>query len=158
MQKQEIKKILFPTDFSVASDYALSYAVSLTKRFKAEIFLIHVVDTSYDISGFYIPHISAEKLRQEMESSAEAQLKKVGGKISRSVKAYESAVKSGIPYKEIIKFARNKSIDMIIMGTHGKSGADHFFFGSTTERVMKQADCPVLTIRPPKDMFLKGRE
>ncbi|MDP2682069.1 MAG: universal stress protein [Deltaproteobacteria bacterium] len=158
MQKQEIKKILFPTDFSVASDYALSYAVSMAKRFKAEIFLIHVVDTSYDISGFYIPHISVEKLIQEMESSAEAQLKKVGGKISRSVKAYKSAVKSGIPYKEIIKFAKNKGIDMIIMGTHGKSGTDHFFFGSTTERVMKQADCPVLTIRPPKDMLLKGRE
>ena len=158
MQKQEIKKILFPTDFSVASDYALSYAVSMAKRFKAEIFLIHVVDTSYDISGFYIPHISVEKLIQEMEISAEAQLKKVGGKISRSVKAYKSAVKSGIPYKEIIKFAKNKGIDMIIMGTHGKSGTDHFFFGSTTERVMKQADCPVLTIRPPKDMLLKGRE
>ena len=158
MQKQEIKKILFPTDFSVASDYALSYAVSMAKRFKAEIFLIHVVDTSYDISGFYIPHISVEKLIQEMESSAEAQLKKVGGKISRSVKAYESAVKSGVPHKEIIKFAKNKGIDMIIMGTHGKSGTDHFFFGSTTERVMKQADCPVLTIRPPKDMLLKGRE
>ena len=158
MQKQEIKKILFPTDFSVASDYALSYVVSMAKRFKAEIFLIHVVDTSYDISGFYIPHISVEKLIQEMESSAEAQLKKVGGKISRSVKAYKSAVKSGIPYKEIIKFAKNKGIDMIIMGTHGKSGTDHFFFGSTTERVMKQADCPVLTIRPPKDMLLKGRE
>ena len=158
MQKQEIKKILFPTDFSVASDYALSYAVFMVKRFKAELFLIHVVDTSYDISGFYIPHISVEKLIQEMEISAEARLKKVGGQIPRSVKISESAVKSGTPYKEIIKFSKNKGIDMIIMGTHGKSGTDHFFFGSTTERVMKQADCPVLTIRSPKNMLLKGRE
>lgn len=158
MQKQEIKKILFPTDFSVASDYALSYAISLAKRFKAGMFLIHVVDTSYDISGFYIPHISVEKLIQEMENSAEARLKKVSGQIPRSVKISESAVKSGTPYKEIVKFSKNKGIDMIIMGTHGKSGTDHFFFGSTTERVMKQADCPVLTIRPPKNMLLKGRE
>lgn len=158
MQKQEIKKILFPTDFSVASDYALSYAISLAKRFKAGMFFIHVVDTSYDISGFYIPHISVEKLIQEMEDSAEARLKKISIKIPRKVKIYEAVVKSGSPYKEIIKFSKNKGIDMIIMGTHGKSGTDHFFFGSTTERVIKQADCPVLTIRPPKNMLLKGRE
>jgi len=158
VHKQNIKKILFPTDFSIASDYALSYAVFIVKRFKAGIFLMHVIDTSYDIAGFYIPHISVERLMQEMGSSAEARLKKVGGQIPCSVKISESAVKSGTPYKEIIKFSKKKGIDMIIMGTHGKSGIDHFFFGSTTERVMKQSDCPVLTIRPPKNMLLKGRE
>jgi nucleotide-binding universal stress UspA family protein len=158
VHKQNIKKILFPTDFSVASDYALSYAVFIAKRFGAGMLLMHVVDTSYDIAGFYIPHISVEKLMQEMESSAETRLKKLGGKISGSVKVNEYAVKRGIPYKEIIKLSKKRGIDMIIMGTHGKSGTDHFFFGSTTERVMKQTDCPVLTIRPPKKMLLKGRE
>ena len=158
MQDQVFKKILFPTDFSVASDYAMSYAISMAKRYKAKFFLLHVVDTTYDISGFYIPHISAEKLMQEMEEAAEKKLTNISSAISRRVKAREIVVKSGIPHKEILKFAKDKGIDMIIMGTHGKAGLDHLLFGSTTERVLRQANCPVLTIRPPKDMFLKGRE
>jgi len=157
MQEQTFKKILFPTDFSVASDYALAYAVSVAKQFKAKLFILHVVDMSYDISGFYIPHISAETLQQEMKDWAEKMLKKLTIRMPRSIKAYESAIKIGIPHKEIIKFAKDKDIDMIIMGTHGKTGVDHFFFGSTTERVLKQADCPVLTIRPPKDILVKKR-
>jgi len=158
MQDQVFKKILFPTDFSVASDYAMSYAISMAKRYKAKFFLLHVVDTTYDISGFYIPHISAEKLMQEMEEAAEKKLTNISSAISRRVKAREIVVKSGIPHKEILKFAKDKGVDMIIMGTHGKAGLDHLLFGSTTERVLRQASCPVLTIRPPKDMFLKGRE
>jgi len=158
MQDQVFKKILFPTDFSVASDYAMSYAISMAKRYKAKFFLLHVVDTTYDISGFYIPHISAEKLMQEMEDAAEKKLTNIRSAISRRIKTCEIVVKSGIPHKEILKFAKDKSIDMIIMGTHGKAGLDHLLFGSTTERVLRQASCPVLTIRPPKDMFLKGRE
>lgn len=157
MQEEGFKKILFPTDFSVASDYALSYAVSMAKRFKAKLFLLHVIDSTYDVSGFYIPHISTEKLQQEMEDSAEGMLKKMSSKIPRSITARESAVKTGIPHKEIIRFAKDKGIGMIIMGTHGKAGVDRFFFGSTTERVLRQADCPVLTIRPPKDMLVKRR-
>ena len=158
MKDQVFKKILFPTDFSVASDYAMSYAISMAKRYKAKFFLLHVVDTTYDISGFYIPHISAEKLMQEMEEAAEKKLTNISSAISRRVKAREIVVKSGIPHKEILKFAKDKGVDMIIMGTHGKAGLDHLLFGSTTERVLRQANCPVLTIRPPKDMFLKGRE
>ena len=158
MQDQVFKKILFPTDFSVASDYAMSYAISMAKRYKAKFFLLHVVDTTYDISGFYIPHISAEKLMQEMEDAAEKKLTNIRSAISRRIKTCEIVVKSGIPHKEILKFAKDKGIDMIIMGTHGKAGLDHLLFGSTTERVLRQANCPVLTIRPPKDMFLKGRE
>jgi len=158
MQDQVFKKILFPTDFSVASDYAMSYAISMAKRYKAKFFLLHVVDTTYDISGFYIPHISAEKLMQEMEEAAEKKLTNISSAISRRIKAREIVVKSGIPHKEILKFAKDKGVDMIIMGTHGKAGLDHLLFGSTTERVLRQASCPVLTIRPPKDMFLKGRE
>ena len=158
MQDQVFKKILFPTDFSVASDYAMSYAISMAKRYKAKFFLLHVVDTTYDISGFYIPHISAEKLMQEMEDAAEKKLTNIRSAISRRIKTCEIVVKSGIPHKEILKFAKDKGIDMIIMGTHGKAGLDHLLFGSTTERVLRQASCPVLTIRPPKDMFLKGRE
>ena len=158
MQDQVFKKILFPTDFSVASDYAMSYAISMAKRYKAQFFLLHVVDTTYDISGFYIPHISAEKLMQEMEDAAEKKLTNIRSAISRRIKTCEIVVKSGIPHKEILKFAKDKGVDMIIMGTHGKAGLDHLLFGSTTERVLRQASCPVLTIRPPKDMFLKGRE
>jgi nucleotide-binding universal stress UspA family protein len=158
MQDQVFKKILFPTDFSVASDYAMSYAISMAKRYKAKFFLLHVVDTTYDISGFYIPHISAEKLMQEMEDAAEKKLTNISSAISRRIKTREIVVKNGIPHKEILKFAKDKSIDMIIMGTHGKAGLDHLLFGSTTERVLRQANCLVLTIRPPKDMFLKGRE
>lgn len=158
MQDQVFKKILFPTDFSVASDYAMSYAISMVKRYKAKFFLLHVVDTTYDISGFYIPHISAEKLMQEMGDAAEKKLTNISSAISRRIKTCEIVVKSGIPHKEILKFAKDKGIDMIIMGTHGKAGLDHLLFGSTTERVLRQAYCPVLTIRPPKDIFLKGRE
>ncbi|HLA51292.1 MAG TPA: universal stress protein, partial [Thermodesulfobacteriota bacterium] len=93
MQEQVFKKILFPTDFSVASDYAMSYAISMAKRYKAKFFLLHVVDTTYDISGFYIPHISAEKLMQEMEEAAEKKLTNISSAISRRVKAREIVVK-----------------------------------------------------------------
>lgn len=158
MQEQVFKKILFPTDFSVASDYVMPYVISMAKRYKARIFLLHVVDTTYDISGFYIPHISVEKIIKEMADTAEKRLKTLGNTVSEKVKTCETIVKSGIPHKEILKFAKDKNVDVIIMGTHGRAGIDHFVFGSTTERVIKQANCPVMTIRPPKDIFLKERE
>jgi nucleotide-binding universal stress UspA family protein len=62
---------------------------------------------------------------------------------------YEKYTISGIPYEEILKKAEEENIDLIVMGTHGRAGIDHFLFGSTAERVVRKAVCPVLTVRPP---------
>lgn len=146
----EIKKILFPTDFSEGALNALPYAVDLAKSYGAKLYMLHVI---YDIatsSGLYVPHISVDEMYKEMDASARKELERFGMDKRVDVKDLEYAAIRGVPYEEILKFAQEENIDLIVIGTHGRKGLDRVLFGSTAERVVRNASCPVLTVRGPK--------
>lgn len=142
----KFQKILLPTDFSDESLYALSYAVDLAKLFNAKLYLFHVIYDIEKASNLHIPHPSITELYKDLESHAKRNLDSFGTDIREGLKGVESVVKRGIPYEEVIKFADENGIDLIIIGTLPKSGVERFFVGSTTQRIIRNAPCPVLVI------------
>ncbi|MDH3975747.1 MAG: universal stress protein [Deltaproteobacteria bacterium] len=144
---KDIKKILFPTDFSEGSDEVFSYVLALAKKFNASIDILHVIHEFADITGFYVPHISYDVLEKEMEEAAFKNMKRFCDKNIDSGINYTIHTKKGAPFVEIIKTAREKMSDIIIMGTHGRTGIDHVLFGSTAEKVVRKSPVAVLTVR-----------
>ncbi|MCS7203175.1 MAG: universal stress protein [Thermodesulfovibrio sp.] len=142
----KINKILLPTDFSDESLYALSYAVDLAKLFNAKLYLFHVIYDIEKASNLHIPHPSITELYKDLEQHALKNLNSFGVDLREDLKDVEAVVKRGIPYEEIIKFAKDKDIDLIIIGTLPRSGVERFFVGSTTQRVIRNAPCPVLVV------------
>lgn len=145
-----IKKVLFPTDFSENSNYAFDYAVGLAQKLGARIYILHVIHELIDTTGFYIPNISLDQLQKDLEKGAEEMMGMFCGERMGDFKDYEWMNVIGLPHIEILNVAKEKGIDMIVMGTHGRTGIDRVFFGSTAEKVLKKAPCPVLTVRHPQ--------
>jgi nucleotide-binding universal stress UspA family protein len=143
---RQFETILFTTDFTDASVHAASFAISLARKYNAKLRVLHVVDTTEEAAGFYIPHLSYENLDAELEKTAAAILKKFCEKNLKGIEGYETGVLAGEPYKEILKAA--KDADLIVMGTFGKASLERILLGSTTERVMRKATCPVLIVPP----------
>lgn len=141
------KSILFATDFSESSDHAFEYAYTVAKCFGAKLLVLHIINELVDLRGFYVPHISIDKLEEEMAESAHKMMDKFIETHSKGYDQIESIVAPGIPYDEILKKAEEKSVDMIVLGTHGRTGLDHVLFGSTAEKVVRKSTIPVMTIR-----------
>ncbi len=139
-------KILFATDFSESSEHAFQYALALAQQFKSHLILLHVINEPVDLRGFYVPHISFEKLEKEIEEGAEKMMQKFCRTKIKEFTNYETLIVAGIPYEEILKKADTEKASLIVMGTQGRKGIDHFLFGSTAERVVRTAKCPVMTI------------
>jgi len=143
-----IKSILVPIDFSVHSKNALKYAVPMARQFGASLHLVYVVEpTIYPADlGFgqvVLPGVEEElrqKGAQELQSLIE---REIGDRVPAS-----SVVRTGNPHHEILSEAEEKGVDLIIVATHGHSGVEHMLFGSTADRIVRHARCPVLTIRP----------
>lgn len=144
---KDFKTILFAVDFSQSSDYAFQFALSLAKKYDARLLIIHVINEPVDLRGFYVPHISFEKLEQEIEEGAKKMMEKFCRAQIKDYSNYESFIVPGIPYDEIIKKAQEQSADLILMGTHGRTGLDHVLFGSTAEKVVRKSPIPVMTVR-----------
>ena len=140
-------KILFANDFSENSEHAFDYAITLAKQFNARLIIIHVINEPVDLRGFYVPHISFEKLEKEIEEGAEKMMQKFCRTRAKDFTGYETAIVAGIPYEEILRKANDEQVSLIVLGTQGRKGIDHFLFGSTAERVVRNAKCPVMTVR-----------
>ena len=145
------EKILIAIDFSENSDYAFEYALTLAKQFQAELTIMHVINEPVDLRGFYVPHISFEQLEKEIGEGAEKMMGTFCQTRMGNFTTYKTAIVSGIPYEEIIRKAEDSGASLIVLGTHGRTGLDHLIFGSTAERVVRSASCPVLTIRMPAE-------
>ena len=144
-------KILTAIDFSENSDYAFDYALTLAKQFDSQLMILHVINEPVDLRGFYVPHISFEQLEKEIEEGAEKMMAKFCSSKMGDFTNFTTSIVTGIPYEEIIRSAREAAASLIVLGTHGRTGLDHLIFGSTAERVVRGASCPVLTIRLPAE-------
>lgn len=142
-------KILIAIDFSENSECAFDYALTLATQFNAELMIIHVINEPVDLRGFYVPHISFEQLEKEIEESAVKMMKTFCSTRLGSFSNYKTDIVTGIPYDEIIAAAARIDASLIVLGTHGRTGIDRILFGSTAERVVRSASCPVLTVRLP---------
>lgn len=143
------EKILTAIDFSESSDFAFEYALTLARQFQAELTVMHVINEPVDLRGFYVPHISFEQLEKEIEEGAEKMMEKFCQANMGDFTRFTTVVVAGIPYEEVLRKAQETGASLIVLGTHGRTGIDHLIFGSTAERVVRSAACPVLTIRLP---------
>lgn len=143
---KEFRTIVFATDFSDPSATAFDYAYSLAKKCEAKLVLVHVVSEPVDLRGFYVPHISFDVLEQEIEDGAKKMMDTFCSEKFKEGDDYEVHVVPGLVHEEIIKQAQLVKADMIVMGTHGRTGLDHVLFGSTAEKVVRKSPIPVLTV------------
>ena len=148
---KKFNKILYATDLSENSEYAFDYALTLSEEFNAKLIILHVINLPIDLRGFYVPHISFESIEHEIAINAEKMLDKFCRKKIESYENYEKFIVTGIPDIEILKKADVEKVDFIVIGTHGRNRVDQFLFGSTAEKVIKKAVCPVMTVRPRED-------
>ena len=147
-----LKKILCPIDHSDCSKEALKYAVSFAMRDEAKLYLLHIIDIrsfneSLNAMPTQIPdNETLEQLRIKLLDCIPEEM--------RDDMDVEAIVAQGIPFAEIISTAKEKKIDMIVIGSHGRTGLSHMMLGSVSEKVVRKAPCPVLTVRQPGHEFV----
>ncbi len=142
------KKICCPIDFSDASRAAMEVGADLARRNGGELVLLH----AYPIPGYTFPDgsvVASPRMMQELAEGAEKHLQE-WRRDAEALGARVSTVKAvGEPASEIVTFARESGVDLLVLGTHGRTGLEHALMGSVAERVVRKARCPVLTVRPP---------
>lgn len=145
-----IKKILVPIDFSENSKSAVKYAHIMAQTFGAELVFIYVLEPILYPPDFSLGQITLPAGEvQEFDKRAHEELKKISEEeISQGI-TVTTIVRSGKPFLEIIETAKERDIDLIIISSHGHSGVENILFGSTSEKVVRKAPCPVLTLRDP---------
>ncbi len=144
---KDFSTILVAVDFSDSSDNAFQMALALAEKFSAQLIILHVINEPIDLRGFYVPHISFEKLEEEIEQGAKKLMESFCRQHIGAFENHESLIVPGLPYEEIIKQASICGADLIVLGTHGRAGLDHVLFGSTAEKVVRKSSLPVLTVR-----------
>lgn len=149
-----IRKILFATDFSPPSQHALKYACDLAEKFDSQLHLLHVVQDLMPFMGepgMLVPNVSNYLV--ELRDSAQRALEELPPKEFSAAGQAIRVLRTGPPFLEIVRYAKEAGIDLIVLGTHGRSGLKHVLLGSVAENVVRKAPCPVLTVRPPKQQF-----
>ncbi len=140
-----IKSILVPVDFSVAADFAFQYALAIADRHGAAVELLHVTEVS--------AYSNEEPL--EGDEHYEAYEERLMGYLRKMIASaktdipIEANLITGVPYVEIVNRAKAWPANLIVIGTHGRTGMKHLLIGSVAERVIRTASCPVLTVRHP---------
>jgi nucleotide-binding universal stress UspA family protein len=148
MEAEMIKNIMVPIDFSDYSKSALKYAAQFAKQFNSKILLIYVVEPMIYPADFSMGQVAIPSSDIDLTSRAEEELKKLAAEIDNGIQV-DTVIKTGKPFVEINETASEKDIDLIIIATHGHTGVEHLLFGSTAEKVVRKAPCPVLTLREP---------
>jgi len=159
----KLSQILAPTDFSRFSGFALEWAANLAEALRAELVLLHVVpeeegkiieEVIGEGAAVQIPRGVRENVLTERQKKFREQFNIVlPDYLKKSIKV-EEILSIGVPFLEIIKTAKEKDVDLIVMGTHGRTGLSHALIGSVAEKVVHHAHCPVLTIKHPQYRFV----
>jgi nucleotide-binding universal stress UspA family protein len=146
---KRIRRILHATDYSKASERALQEAVDFAKQNDAEMLVVHVIQP-------VVPYVAGEdigaaelyvKLEESTKQEAQRSMNKLMQRLERLGVKAKSLLLRGIPADQIVKAARNRKADIIVIGTHGRTGLSKLFMGSVASRVISTARCPVLTVR-----------
>ena len=142
--------ILVATDFSVDSNSALAYALALAKTIPATVHVVHVVDNPL-AAGIWSSEVYTSEitgLQINLVRDAEKQLRDALRAIDRPGVKITSEVRTGRPAATIVECARDHASDLVVVGSHGRTGLAHLVMGSVAEHVVRHAPCPVLVIRP----------
>ena len=147
-----------PTDGSECFVKAANYALSFAKQYGARIVALHVVDQRWEEQSRAVLTEMGQDLTQKIRAGYEEEARRIVGEVAAAAaKAgipIEARIAGGIPYEEIVRTAQTVAADVIIMGTHGRTGMSHLFLGSVAEKVIRRAQCPVLTVRPEEHDFV----
>jgi nucleotide-binding universal stress UspA family protein len=148
-----LKRILLPTDFSDYAGEAEKYACALAENFNAELHVLHVFEPPVPMTGegAFIPPLDYV---QSLEAAAEKQLQATIDPEWEKGRTVVRAAAEGAPFVEIIQYAKEHDVDLIVIATHGRSGLAHLLLGSVAEKVVRKAPCPVLTVRPEGHQFV----
>jgi nucleotide-binding universal stress UspA family protein len=149
----EVRSILLPTDFSDCGNYALAYATSLARKFEASIICVHVIEPivpSVGYSGMTEPLPIAD-ISDQLEVSAEHELPKFAECEECAGLEVEELIVHGEAASEIVRVAKDRQVDLIVISSHGRTGLGRMLFGSTAEAVVRHATCPVLVVKPMHD-------
>lgn len=144
--------VLVPTDFSETSDAALAYGKAFAGAFGATLHVVHIIEEPYgqpwavEAYGF-----SLAALQDEWMKEAEARMSKILTDEERTALKATTSTVLGHPVMEILRYAKDHDIDLIVMGTHGRGPLGHMVMGSVAERVVRKAHCPVLTVHAKKN-------
>jgi len=149
-----LRKILLPTDFSNYAATATKYACELATRFDAELHLLHTLEIHLASAPDFVMGLALPNYIHESRAAAEKSFANVlDPQWSKDRTVIQAAVE-GSPKVEIIRYARQHDIDLIVLATHGRTGLAHVLMGSVAESVVRTAPCPVLTVRPEGHQFV----
>lgn len=145
---KHIKRILHATDFSPASEPALEEAIDLAKQNDAELLVVHVIEPVRYVAGeeFGGPELYI-RIEEITDQNAQASMKKLIAKVERLKVKAKNLLLKGVAHEQIVSAAETRKADMIVIGTHGRTGFSKLFMGSVAGRVISTARCPVLTVR-----------
>jgi nucleotide-binding universal stress UspA family protein len=154
---EKFTKILFATDFSFISEYAMVYALTLAQSFEARLIIMHVMNVSLELCRLHESDISFEQIKTEIAGRDGKRLdefcsKRLGywnSMHESDFTNYEKCTVFGVPYVELLKKAGEEKVDLLVMGTHSRHEIDPYLSGSTAAKVVRKAACPVITVRPP---------
>ena len=150
-----LTKILFPTDFSPFADHALTYAVSFAREYEAKLYVVHVIEDLTNVSYFEVFQVPMPaNFMEDMEARTQGQMDDLLARDDLKGLETESLIRRGVPFVEILRTAAELEADMITIATHGRTGLQQMLFGSTAEKVVRKAPCPVLSIRHPEHEFV----
>jgi len=153
MKNPEIKKILVAIDFSEITGAVISHGIYLAKAFDAQLKLLHVVHVPSlsEATSWMTPTISSNverDIRTQVHSAVEAKLNEISDECGESCRGIEAIIREGVPFEQIIECAEAQEVDLIVLGTHGRTGLTHTIIGSVAERVVRRAPCSVFCINP----------
>jgi nucleotide-binding universal stress UspA family protein len=159
----KLTRILAPTDFSKHSGFAMEWAAYMAQCMKADLVLLHVISEEEgkimeEVIGegavVQIPKGIRQNVVEERQKKMKEQYEMV---VSREIKAalkVEQMIRIGVPFLEVVRTAKERDVDLIVLGTHGRTGLSHVLIGSVAEKVVHHAHCPVLTIKHPQYKFI----
>jgi len=147
------KELVVPTDFSEYSLRAIDYGVEIAEKFGSRVALVYVVEPLLQAVDLTWTTVDFEELNKAHKETAEKQLEKLAEERFPKGIRCDTVILFGKPFVEILKYAREANADLIVMATHGRGAISHLLLGSTAEKVVRKATCPVLTVKHPKHVF-----
>ncbi len=149
----QFTRIMVPTDFSESAKYALPFAVDLASKYGASLHVLHVVEPIVAPVDFAWGTYSYPDIEKQLSGYVDESLAKIMDEQISDEITCDSTSLHGKPWREIVAHARDQQMDLIVMATHGLSGLSHALYGSTAEKVVRKAPCPVLIVRHPDVKF-----